>query len=243
MADFSYIGVGKVYMRETGSAAPMIEVGDVSALTGTINEDVKELKDYTQVGGGTYNEVRRIESVEVSATMHDFNADNLARVLFGAKSAISTTPITNEAHTAYVGGFIPTNFPSTGTIVVKGDAGATTHVLDTDYSRVPGGIVIIGAGITDADAITFDYTPSAGYEVQALLASAKEYEIFFSGLNEARTGKQVTFHAFRWKMGAAQNMSLIGDDYGALEVTGKLLKDTTKNGTTVSQYFKQQIVT
>lgn len=242
--DFSYIGVGKVYMREVDSAAGLVEVGNVSALSLTINEDSKELKDYTQVGGGTYNEVVRIDSVELGATLHDLNADNLARVMFGAASAISVTPITDEAHTAYEGAFIPTDYPSTGTIVVKGDAGVTTHVLDTDYSRVDGGIVVIaGAGITDADAITFDYTPSAGNAVQALVTTAKEYEVFFSGLNEARSGKQVTFLAHRWKPGAASNIGLITDDHAALELSGKLLKDQTKNGTTVSQYFQQQIVT
>jgi hypothetical protein len=47
--------------------------------------------------------------------------------------------------------------------------------------------------------------------------------------------------AHRVKVGAAQNIGLIGDDYAALEVSGKLLKDTTKNGTSVSQYFRVAI--
>ena len=64
---------------EAGAAAPMIAVGNCSALKFSITEEIKSLKDFTQAGGGTYNEVRRIESVEMSMTLHDLNADNVAR--------------------------------------------------------------------------------------------------------------------------------------------------------------------
>jgi len=57
-------------------------------------------------------------------------------------------------------------------------------------------------------------------------------------LNEARSGKAVVIHIYRQKLGAAQNLALIGDDYAALEISGKVLKDTTKTGAGVSQYFK-----
>lgn len=241
--DFSYLGVGKVYMREVGAAAGFIEVGNCSSLAGTINEDVKELKDFTQPGGGTYNEVRRVESVEVGATLHDLSAANLARVVFGAAAAIATAPVTDEAHeNAYPDTFVPTNKPGTVTGV---KVGMVTLDEGDDYTIVPGGILITSDGAIDytGETVLISYTPSAGYIVEALVNSAKEYEIFFSGLNEARSGKAVTFHAYRWKMGAAQNLNFIGEDYLAMEVTGKLLKDSTKNGTSESQYFKTAIVT
>jgi hypothetical protein len=77
--------------------------------------------------------------------------------------------------------------------------------------------------------------------VQALVASGKEYELVFDGLNEARTGKRTRVTAHRVKVGALANLGLIGEEYAAAEMTGKLLKDTTKNGTTISQYFKVEI--
>jgi hypothetical protein len=49
-------------------------------------------------------------------------------------------------------------------------------------------------------------------------------------------------HAYRVKLGAAQNLALIGDEYAVLEMTGKLLKDTSKVGGGVSQYFKVKVV-
>lgn len=242
MTDYSYIGVGKIYARVSGAAAPLTEIGNCSALAFAVAEETRELKDYTQAGGGTYNEVRRVESVEASLTLHDLSPENLAKALFGDANAFTATPVTDEAHVAYAGGFIPTNKPPASITAVTTTDGLTTYVLDTDYSVVPGGIVIIdGGAIVNASNIHIDYTPKAGSAVEALLNSAQEYELFFSGLNEARSGKAVTVHAYRVKLGAAANLALIGEDYAALELTGKVLKDTSKNGTTVSQYFKVSV--
>lgn len=244
MADFSYFGRGKVYVREVGSSSGLEHIGNVSALRGVINENVIELEDYTDVGGGTYNEVRRIQSVEVTATLHDLNADNLARVIFGTAGAISTSQVLDESHaSAYPGSFVPTANPAASIATVK--VGMDTLTLGEDYTVVPGGILITEDGEIDylGATVLITYTPSAGNAVEALLRSAKEYEFFFSALNEARSGKPVTFHAYRWLMGPAQSLDLITDAHLALPVTGKLLKDQTKNGTTQSQFFRVAIVT
>lgn len=241
MEDYSYIGSGIIYGRIAGSAAAMLDFGNCSKLDFGITEDVKELKDFTKPGGGTYNEVRRIQAVEAKISAHDLNAANMARATLGTASSISVTPIVDESHIAYAGGFIPTNFPAAGAIVVK--EGIATLVENTDYTVVPGGIVVItGGALSDGNTALLSYTPAAGNKVEALLNSSQEYELFFSGLNEARSGKAVHIHAYRVKLGAAGNLSLIGEEYAVIELTGKLLKDSTKNGTTVSQYFKASIV-
>lgn len=243
--DYSYIGSGKVYLKQVGSAAGLIEVGNVSALSFNVTEDTKELKDYTQPGGGTYNEVKRISSVEMSMTMHDLSPENLARVLYGTASAITSAAVTDESKVAYKNAFIPLNFiPTAAAPVVKHTSGTPTYVENTDYEVRPGGIFILqGGAITDAQVIKVSYTKAAANAVEALTNAGQEYEVFFDGLNEARSGKSSTVYAYRVKIGAAQNLSLIGDDYAALEVTGKLLKDTTKSGAGISQYFKVAIET
>lgn len=166
MPDYSYIGRGRVLIKEYGASGTGAFVGDVSALTLRINEDIKELEDFTQVGGGTYNEVRRIQSVELTATLHDFSPENLAMVLYGTVTT------------------------ATGTATL-----------------------------------------------QALTSASKVYDVVFEGLNEAQSGSVVTFHALRWRMGAAQALDLIGNDFGRLEVTGKLLADTTVVTAGLSRYF------
>lgn len=239
--DYSYIGSGKIYLRDRSGTLGLIEVGNCSKLDFAVTEDVKELKDYTQPGGGTQNEVRRISSVESSMTIHDISASNLARALYGAASAVATATVTDEAHNdVNPGDFVPTLFLAASITTVK--KGATVLSAVTDYEVRNGGIYILTGGTLIAgDDILITYSKAATDVVEALVNSGKEYELVFAGLNEARSGKKTRVTAHRVKIGALQNLSLIGEDYAALEVTGKLLKDTTKNGTSVSQYFKAEI--
>lgn len=309
MTDYSYLGSGKISLRVVGAAAPLLAVGNCSALNFNITEDVKELKDYTQPGGGTYNEVRRVQSVEMAMTAHDFSPENLSRALYGSVDTISTTPVTAEvlgagykggllkfakipnttpasvvkhaqfaaaarANTtayglnAYVlpatpngfvykatiagtsGGSIPTYPTTLGGTVVDGtvtwtNVGRGTLTAGTDYEVTAGGVRLLSdaaAFVTDGEQFIADYTPYAGNVVQALTQSGQEYEIVFEGLNEARSGKPVVVSVYRGKLGAAQTLPFIGEDYGALEMTGKVLKDTSKTGAGVSQYFKVALV-
>lgn len=242
--DYSYLGSGKVYLREVGAAGGRIEVGNCSALAFAVTEETKEKKDYTQPGGGTFNEVRRISAVEMQLTMDELSPANLARALYGSTSAVASSAVTDEAHTAYKGAFIKfNNVPAaTPAPVVTGPGGTPIYVAGTDYEVRPGGIFILEGGtITDASSILVDYTKAQADVVEALVNSGKEYELVFAGLNEARSGKEVIVTAHRVKIGAAQNIGLLGEEYAQIEVAGKLLKDTTKTGG-VSQYFKVEMV-
>jgi len=304
MTDYSYIGVGKVSLRVAGSAAPLRFVGNCSALNFAIEEETKELKDFTQGGGGTYNEVRRVSGVTCSMSLHDLSPENLAIALFGDVTTIAAAAVTTEAHVGYKGGLVaasniidttvapvitaggaaasrtngmsmalgdlikpatPNDYyykvttagtaagspPSFGTTVggttsdgtaVLTCMGKTALVEDTDYTVSGGGIYLTEtASFTDGQSLNFAYTKADASAIDALLNSSQEYEIFFDGLNEARSGKSTTIHAFRVKIGAAKDVALIGEDYAVQELEGKVLKDTTKNGTNESQYFKARI--
>lgn len=241
MEDYSYLGSGIIYLREIGGTQGLREIGNCSALNFAVTEDTVELKDFTKPGGGTKNEVRRISSVEAQFTMHDLNADNLARALYGVTASEATAAVVDEAHTvAAQGDFIPTDFlPSAiGTVEVL----AATMVEDTDYEVRPGGIYIIpGGGIDPADVVLITYTKADSMTLEALVSSGKEYEMLFDGLNEARSGKRTRVRAWRVKPGALANLGLIGEEYGAAEVTGKVLSDSTKVGASISKYFKVEI--
>jgi len=243
MADYSYLGSGKVYMRVAGAAEPLAELGNCSVLNFSVTENTIELRDFTNVGGGTYNEVRRVDSVEVSVTAHDLSSANLRKALFGTSTTTASGSVTDEAATAYAEGFIPTVSPidKTQTVTVTDSGAVTTYVDGTDYEVRDGGIYILsGTNITEGESILITYTGVAFDLVQALTQAAQEYEMVFEGLNEARSGKPVVVQAFRVKLGAAQNVSLIGEDYAALELTGNVLQDSTK-GAGLSKYFTTKI--
>lgn len=242
MADYSYLGSGKVFMKEYGASAGLKFIGNVSALAFAVTEETKELKDHTQPGGGTYNEVRRVQSIEMNLTGHDFSPDNLARVLYGSTTAITAGSVSNEAATAYKDSLVPLANLPTAITAVTGTGGTPTYVANTDYELTEAGLFIPAtSGIADGTAIEVDYNKGASDVVQALVNSGKEYTLVFEGLNEARSGKATIVTVHRARVGAAKNLGLIGDDYGALEVSGKLLKDTTIVSAGLSQYFKVNI--
>lgn len=243
MADYSYLGSGKIWLRDTSIPRAFTQVGNASALALAVTEETKELKDFTQPGGGTYNEVRRISAVEAQMTLHDVSAQNLERALYGTASTVTTATVTDEAHNDILGGeLVPTNFlPASITTVKKG---ATTLTLNGDYTVEPGGIVPILGGpntLAAGDDLLITYSKAAHDVLEVLTQSGKEYELIFDGLNEARSGKKTRVTLFRLKVGALANLALIGEDYAAMEVSGKLLKDTTKVGAGISQYAKIEI--
>lgn len=120
-------------------------------------------------------------------------------------------------------------------------AGKVALVAGTDYTVTGSGIAVTAGASMDGEEWTVGYTKAVVDNVQALTASAQEYEFTFEGLNEARSGKRSNIVAHRVSLSPAQQVALISDEYGALEIVGKVLQDTTKNGTTVSQYFVAEI--
>ena len=192
------------------------------------------------------------------------NDDTVAPVVKAGAAAVAranTTPVTEgtllkpaadngfyyKVTTAGTTGASVPTFPTTvGQTVVDGTAtltcvGKLTLAAGTDYEVRPGGVMILtGAAFTDGESLTLDYTKAKATVVQALVASGKEYELVFVGLNEARSGKKTRVTAHRVKPGFLQQLALIGDDYAAMEVTAELLQDTSK-GAGLSQYFFAEI--
>lgn len=245
MDDFSYLGSGKVLMREFGAAVPFDEVGNVSSLNFSPQTNSITLADHTKPGGGTRNRVDRVTEVQMAYTFHDFAAENFARALRGTVTAITAGTATDEALAAYKGGFTPLAKPASSITSVRGATGSTAYAAGTDYELRDGGIYIpAGSTITDpvsgAANIRVTYAYGAGKRVEALTTSQKNYEVLFLGLNEARSGKPVRVHAHKVSGGVMAQLGLIGDEYGAGEVTGALLADTTK-GVGLSQYFTVDI--
>lgn len=241
MKDHSYLGSGKLLIREFGAATAFEEVGNCSALTFSPQEEKKNLVDYTNPGGGNRNEVARLTGVETAYTFHDFAAENFARALRSSVTTVAAGNVTDEDVVAYKGGFTPLAKVATGITSVKGASGATTYTVGTDYEFRDGGIFIptgssIPAPVAGAANIKVTYANAAQKRVEALTQSAKQYEMLFVGLNEAQSGKRVRVHAHKVSGGLMASMGLLGDDYGGGDVTGGLMADTTK-GTGLSQYF------
>lgn len=239
MAIETWLGSGHVSLRAYGSTVPFERVGNCSRLEFNINEQTIELKDHTSPGGGTYDEVRRIDSVEMGMTLHDLNTANLARVLYADFSTVASATAIAEAHTAALGKVIAlAKMPLTITSVKSADD-VTTYVADTDYSLTGAGLYIpADSNIPAAATVNVVYV-CADYDViEALTTAGLAYELMFEGMNEGGTNKRSNIKVYRVRIGAAQGLNWIGEEFAALEVTGKLLKDPTKTGVGKSTYFR-----
>lgn len=234
---------GQVYMRQAGDpSAVRYPIGNVSVLNLAIDEEVIEQKDYTSPGGGTHAEVRRINSVTTSMTLHDLNADNIALATRGTASEVAQGTITDEEHTAAPGGFVRLHHAGPSSVVVTDQAGSTTYDEGDDYEVTGGGLKIVdGGAITAATVIKVDYSHKAYIKVEALTTTGTPWEIFFDGLNEADDGKEMLIDLWKVNLGAASEMGIITDELGNVTLEGKLLSDNTK-GAGESKFFRTQQV-
>lgn len=235
----AYIGSGKIYAKVVGAAAAKEEIGNISKLELSVEEETKEQQDYTQPGGGVYASVSRIKNIAANMTWHDVNTTNLARVTFGTKSTVTGNSVTDETHAAYKGGLIRTAHPNPTSVTVTNTGATVTYVAGTDYEVRPAGIFILsGFSGSEGSDVKIDYT-YAGYDVvEALTSASVTLDMTFEGLNEADSGKAVIVDLYQVKIGAAKTLALIGDDFAALEVESKLQADTSKTGAGISKYYK-----
>lgn len=239
---YPYLGSGKIYAREAGTAAGFIEMGNASKLDFAVEEEKKTLADYTKPGGGTYASVTRIKAVKAVFTAHDLNKTNLARAVFGSEAVVTGAAVVDEAVTAYKGAIAKLAHPSPTSVVVTNSAATTTYAANTDYEVRAGGIFILDSGaITDAQALKVDYTFATYHKVEALTAGAKTLELFFEGLNEANDGQPVLIDVWRLQLSPAKALAWLGEDFAALEMEGEVLKDPTKTGVGISQYFRARL--
>lgn len=235
------LNAGKVYARLYGSAAALQWIGGISELTLKIEEDVKKQTDFSQAGGGTRAQVRRIKSVGMSMKMQDWNPVNMARAVFGLTSSVIAGTTTDEPVVAYKGGLIRLAHINPTTVVIKKGAAVVTPT--GNYEVVPEGILIPDAPSTliDADALTVTYAHS-GYDViEALTTAAPTLQYVYAGVNEAMEGVSKTLDLFRVQMGAAKSVGLIDSDFGLLEIEGEVLVDPAKSGAGISRFFREQM--
>lgn len=234
-----YLGSGQVYARIAGAAVALLAIGNCSMLESSVKEDKQTLKDYTKPGGGTYASVSRIDTVTIKLKLHDLNKTNVARAVFGSESAVAGAAVIDEVVVAYKGGLVPLAHIAPTAVIVTNSAATTTYVAGVDYELKGGGLLILDAGaITDAQSLKVDYTFAAYHKVEAMTTGAVILELHFEGLNEADSGKPVILDVWRAQLSPTKALSLLSDKFADLDLEAELLKDPSKTGTGISQYFR-----
>jgi len=240
-----FIGTGKIKIALYSSGASFgarkfFDVGNASVFKYSFSEEKKELKNYQDPAGGTADSVTRINTIDGQIDLRDLKASNLALALWGTTAALTATAIVGENHVINAGAFIPTARllnTSVAPVVKKG----ATVVAPADYTVSHGGITIADtistATVINGDAITIDYTPKVTADIQALINSAPEVSVFFEGTNQVN-GKQTTRSIWKAKLGVAQQVDEISDDFNTLSLSLSILKDATIVTAGISQYIR-----
>lgn len=231
-----YIGNGKVYGRVFGSASPLRELGEVSELKISADEEVKQLADHTG-GGGNYATARWIKAVTASMTLHDLNLENLKLALRASATTAAQGTVTDEPHTAYVDGLLRLAHPQPSAVAITGTGGTPTYTAGTDYEVRPGGIYILDGVIADGAAVLVSYSYAGHDVVEALTQGATVLELSFEGINRADDDKPVIVDVYKISLAPVKDLSLIGDDFANLQLDGELLKDNSKGGGK-SKYYR-----
>jgi len=246
----SFIGTGKIKIAQYSSGATFgernfIDVGNASVFEYSFSETRKELLDYQDPAGGLAASVVRLDKVEGKMDLRVFSASNLALALWGTAAVPGVAAITGEAHIITAGSFIPTERLINTAVAPVVKKGGTT-VLTADYVVTGGGITIASTittgGVNTGDAITIDYTPLASSTIQTLISTAPLVSIFFEGVNGV-DGKYATNRIYKAKLGVAQNVGYISEDFNTLSLSFSVEKDTTVMGAGISQFLKLETAT
>lgn len=238
----SYIGVGKVLARAYGSTGRYRHVGNVSELLVKHNLDVKKQRDYTRPGGGTAAKIERIESVECSINMLSWSKENWALAVAGTVADVAGATITDEEITGYLETTVPLAFPPATITTVTNVGGTITYVAGTDYERTASGLYFPeGSTIVDAAGLEVTYTSAAHSRIEAAMQTSSELELLFEGLNEAESNAGAVVNLWRVSVPSAEQLSLIGEDFGEFKFTAESLADATK-GSGVSAFYRARVV-
>lgn len=232
----TYLGSGFVSVRPYASRAPFEFVGNCSNLSLAIDEDEKTMQDYTQPGGGKYDSVRRVTAVSLNMTWLELSVSNLMRVLYAQSRFLPAAAVTDETVLLTPGRrTLFERMPLTvSAVTVDG-----TALAEDAYTVTGGGIMIPDDSDIAPDTEAVVNYAAAGVDIiEALTQSGQYWELAFEGLNEAGTGKRTNIRVHRVKIGAAQDLGFISDDFASLEVTGDALKDSRQTLPGRSAYFR-----
>ena len=242
----AFIGKAKVRIGLYSAGAtfkirPLRYLENTSRFELSFTEEEKKLSDFTNATGGTDASSKRISDITGAMDARHFTAENLALALWGTTSALNTTPIVAEAGFKIVPNmFLPTDRLIDVAVAPVVKKGATT-ILAADYTVSPGGITISSTittgSVVSGDAVTIDYTPKASSDVQALINAAPDVSLLLEGINEI-DGKYTTIKIWKAKLGVAQGLGFITEDFGTLTMSVTIQKDETVNAAGgKSQYF------
>lgn len=241
------LGHGEVYfdrLSAAGAKTGEVFLGNVSALAINMSNETKEKYDSVTAAGNLLARVITRTTAEVSLSMTEFTAKNLALYALGdASSPYTQSSATVVAESLNGGVAIPSTdawYPlaNRGSVALPISAvtvkvAASTKVLGTDYllDLVGGRVYIMPTGsiVAGTSVVTVDYTAPALTTTAALDRVLAGTRADVTGLlrfvGVPTSGPK--WEAIIWKVTFTPDgeLALISDDFGEFKLKGAILAD------------------
>ena len=209
MADKTILGVGQMAIDGRVIENPTtfeiaLEYDDIS------------LPNTGTPGGGEYVKKSRISTIGFTATIHDYSASTLARLLSGDASSVVSSVVADETMTSSAGKLVATEFVIDTDVspVVTSDPAGTTYTEGTDYIVSSAGIRTLSGGtIPDATALLVSYTSYDIGLVEMATTIAADVEIIFDGWND-QENVPVVGQFYKVSLRGDGGVPLISEEYG-----------------------------
>ena len=235
----SFIGSGKLFVDGR-------RLGNCSDVKLAYNLEKKTLPNF-EGGGGNLNTIDRVTGVTLDLTCTQFSAENLAIALAASITTVASAAVTDEPKIMAKHTMVDTDFmidmTDAANVVVSTAGGSPVAIPKVDsngalnYEVTPAGIYFKGGlDVVDATAITVDYKKAPHYQIQALLASGREFKLVMDGINDA-DGHPSMLRVWKWKPSPTDGLSFISDDFSNFTMKGEALADVTKPAGK-SQFFE-----
>ena len=230
------VGSGEVWFNRKeldGSYKGYRHLGNVSKLEVTPAPTIIEKKSSMNAARAVIARAITETKTTVVLTLDEFDKQNVALALLGnTETANQTagTKTTAALGVAHLGYGIDTGFKNITVTDVK--SGATVYVEGTDYSVdiASGLITILATGtIVEASTLTWDGTVPAitSFAVEAMSDGNIEGILRYRSSAD-QVGPRMMVEVWRLAMSPSGALSLLGDAFAEIALSGEALADSTK---------------
>lgn len=238
-----FYGQGKVYIGErdsSGNPLALRWVGNCPMLKLGFTLDMLEHKESYSGQALTDLKLVKGKTCEMSCTIEEFNAANLALALAGTANTVAagsaiTDEVLNGSTTPAVGHVYVAAKRNGTTISIKDSTSGTakTLVKDTNYSIEPKSMTVtmlntqVG-GVEITGPLKISYTPGGDLETAMFNAAQTDKFMRFVGMNLADNGKVVTVDLFKVSLSTTKELNLITEGLSSFPLEGAALMDTLR---------------
>jgi len=214
----------------TGKPGALTWLGNVSEASVSLETEQSDKNESFSGNRLLYGSLQKAKTANLTMTLDELLTENLALGLFGTAASVTGSSVVDEVMPSglVAGDYIQLAHQFASAIVVKDSTGTpVTLVLGTKYSveSAAGGVL----KILDVTALVQPFKVSYSYAAAKNLAmftnvTPPERWVHFDGYNTA-DGTSMVIELYRVQFNPVSNLGLINEDWGGLQLTGKVFYD------------------